>query len=132
MGFTVLFWLLFFLGGGVCGVLPKRGSTAEDAGLGARPGPRRGAPEEAVMFDALLPEILALVASVEVELDRLLVVALLRQPTKEKKNSSYSSSLCPFPLFPLYGAGVCRVLLSLISFHSTSITGFYLVFVGLK
>ena len=37
-----------------------------------------------MVFDAFLPEILALVATVEVELDHVLVVALSRQITKQR------------------------------------------------
>ena len=64
--------------------LPERWSAAEDARLGPRHRPHRWASEESVVFDAFLPEILALVATVEVELDHVLVVALSRQITKQR------------------------------------------------
>ena len=57
---------------------PKRGSPAEYPRplpvLGPVRGP--GAPEEGVVLHALLPEVLALISVLEVELDRVLVVAL--------------------------------------------------------
>ena len=57
---------------------PKRGSPAEYPRplpvLGPVRGP--GAPEEGVVLHALLPEVLALISVLEVEFDRVLVVAL--------------------------------------------------------
>ena len=61
------------------GVAEGRAST-EDAGFGARRILGRRAAEEAVVLDALLPEILALVAAFEIELDHVLVITLQPKP----------------------------------------------------
>lgn len=64
----------------------KRRAPAEDAGFGARRILGRRAAEKAVVLDALLPEILALVAPFEIELDHVFVITLqpMRGP-KEKQ-----------------------------------------------
>ena len=54
----------------------ERGPAAEDARLGPRRILGRRAAEEPVVLHALLPEILALVAPFEIELDHVLVIAL--------------------------------------------------------
>ena len=52
------------------------GAARQDARFGSRHAAQRRAPEKAVVFDALLPKVFALVAPVEMELDHVLVVAL--------------------------------------------------------
>ena len=67
--------------------IPERRSSAEyspslpllvpaPAAVAAGGGAGRGAAEERVVLHALLPEVLAVVAVLKVELDRVLVVAL--------------------------------------------------------
>ena len=57
---------------------PKGGAPAENPRPFPVLGPVRGsgAPEEGVVFHAFLPEVFALISVLEVELDRVLVVAL--------------------------------------------------------
>lgn len=64
-------------------VLPKRAPPRENASLASRNTLNGLTAEESVIFDAFLPEVLALVAALKEELDNVFVIALRRDKFNE-------------------------------------------------
>ena len=82
----------------------ERGPAAEDARLGPRRILGRRAAEEPVVLHALLPEILALVAPFEIELDHVLVIALRPSAIQSNFNQSKVNQivqLCNYAIMQL-------------------------------